>query len=85
MGKLMGDMGARVIKIEPTSGAAERCIGPFKDDEPHPDRSLYFWANNTSKESITLDIESEDGQNIIHKFIAITLIQNSLFLILIVW
>ena len=67
MGKLMGDMGARVIKIEPTSGAAERCIGPFKDDEPHPDRSLYFWANNTSKESITLDIETEDGQNIIRE------------------
>ena len=52
MGKLMGDMGARVIKIEPMGGVSERQIGPFIDDEPHPDRSLFFWSHNTSKESL---------------------------------
>ena len=36
MGKLMGDMGARVIKIEPLQGSPERDIGPFKDDNPDP-------------------------------------------------
>ena len=36
MGKLMGDMGARVIKIEPPKGSPERNIGPFKDDKPGP-------------------------------------------------
>ena len=49
MGKLMGDMGARVIKIEPLGGAIERQIGPFMHDDPHPDRSLFFWSHNTSK------------------------------------
>ena len=64
MGKLMGDMGARVIKIEPPSGARARSIGPFFNDEDDPEYSLYFWANNTSKESITLNLESEGGQSI---------------------
>ena len=33
MGKLMGDMGARVIKVEPIGGSDTRSIGPFKDDQ----------------------------------------------------
>lgn len=65
MGKLMGDMGARVIKIEPMGGSAERQIGPFMDDEPHPDRSLYFWSHNTSKESLEINIEDSEGQKVI--------------------
>ena len=40
MGKLMGDMGARVVKIEPLKGSPERNIGPFKDDKPDPNSSL---------------------------------------------
>ena len=66
IGKLMGDMGARVIKIEPINGSQERNFGPFKDDNPNPNQSLYFWANNTSKESLSLDIESEAGNKIIN-------------------
>ena len=65
MGKLMGDMGARVIKIEPLGGALERQIGPFMHDEPHPDRSLFFWAHNTSKESLEINIETPEGQEVI--------------------
>ena len=65
MGKLMGDMGARVIKIEPLGGSIERQIGPFMHDEPHPDRSLFFWAHNTSKESLEINIETPEGQAVI--------------------
>ena len=71
MAKLMGDMGARVIKIEPLGGASERQIGPFMDDDPHPDRSLFFWAHNTSKESLELNIETPEGQKIIKRLAAI--------------
>ena len=46
MGKLMGDMGARVIKVEPIGGSETRNIGPFKDDEINKNQSLYFWSNN---------------------------------------
>lgn len=64
MGKLMADMGALVIKIEPPGGDPARHIGPFVDNIPDPNRSLHFWANNTSKKSITLDIHSRTGQTI---------------------
>jgi crotonobetainyl-CoA:carnitine CoA-transferase CaiB-like acyl-CoA transferase len=60
-GKLLGDLGADVVKIEPPGGEATRRVGPFLDDIPHPDRSLAFWYYNTSKRGITLDIETADG------------------------
>jgi benzylsuccinate CoA-transferase BbsE subunit len=69
MGKLMGDMGARVVKIEPLQGSPERNIGPFKDDKPDPNSSLYFWARNTSKESLTVDLESPKGIAIVKKLL----------------
>jgi crotonobetainyl-CoA:carnitine CoA-transferase CaiB-like acyl-CoA transferase len=62
--KLLADMGADVLKIEPTSGDESRRIPPFKDDTPHPEKSLYFLHFNTNKRSITLDIETPDGRAI---------------------
>lgn len=61
-GKLLGDMGADVIKIEPPGGDASRNEGPFYKDNPHPERSLYWMSLNTSKRGITLDIRTMDGQ-----------------------
>jgi crotonobetainyl-CoA:carnitine CoA-transferase CaiB-like acyl-CoA transferase len=61
-GKLLGDLGADVVKIEPPGGEPCRHVGPFLDDVPHPERSLSFWYYNTSKRGITLDIETADGQ-----------------------
>ncbi len=58
-GQLLADMGARVLKIEPPKGAGARHRGPFKDDKPDPNCSLYFWAYNTNKESLTLDLSAE--------------------------
>ena len=69
-GKLMGDMGADVIKIEPLGGAAERQIGPFYQDVPHAERSLHFWHYNTSKRGITLNLETEDGVKLFRKLVA---------------
>jgi crotonobetainyl-CoA:carnitine CoA-transferase CaiB-like acyl-CoA transferase len=66
-GKLMGDLGADVIKIEPPGGEATRTIGPFLSDIPHPERSLSFWHYNTSKRGITLNLETEDGRNLFRR------------------
>jgi crotonobetainyl-CoA:carnitine CoA-transferase CaiB-like acyl-CoA transferase len=60
-GKLLGDLGADVVKIEPPGGEPCRRIGPFLDDIPHPERSLSFWYYNTSKRGITLNLETADG------------------------
>ena len=67
LGKLMGDFGADVIKIEPPGGECTRTVGPFYEDMPNRERSLYFWHYNTSKRGITLDLETEDGRQLFRK------------------
>ena len=71
-GKLMADMGADVIKVEPPGGVEERKIGPFYKDVPHPERSLHFWHYNTSKRGITLNLETEDGRALFRKLVTTT-------------
>ncbi|HEY2042401.1 MAG TPA: CoA transferase, partial [Jatrophihabitans sp.] len=69
-GKLLGDLGADVIKIEPPGGEPCRHTGPFLDDIPHPERSLSFWYYNTSKRGITLDINKADGRDLFRRLAA---------------
>jgi crotonobetainyl-CoA:carnitine CoA-transferase CaiB-like acyl-CoA transferase len=69
-GKLLGDLGADVVKIEPPGGEPSRHIGPFLDDIPHPERSLSFWYYNTSKRGITLDLETADGRGLFRRLAA---------------
>jgi len=66
--KLLADMGADVVKIEPPGGDSARRTPPFKNDVPHPEKSLYFLHYNTNKRGITLDLESPDGQAIFLEF-----------------
>jgi benzylsuccinate CoA-transferase BbsE subunit len=61
-GKMLADMGADVVRVEPPEGAATRRIGPFLEDNPHPERSLHFWHYNTNKRSVTVDLDRGDGQ-----------------------
>jgi crotonobetainyl-CoA:carnitine CoA-transferase CaiB-like acyl-CoA transferase len=61
-GKLLGDLGADVVKIEPPGGELCRHVGPFLDDIPDPERSLSFWYYNTSKRGITLSLEAAGGR-----------------------
>ncbi len=69
-GKLMGDLGADVVKIEPPGGEPNRHVGPFLDDIPHPDRSLSFWYYNTSKRAITLNLDTPDGRALFRRLAA---------------
>jgi len=66
-GKLLGDLGADVIKVERPGGDPVRNHGPFYHDEPHPERSLFWFAFNTNKRGITLNIETADGQEIFRR------------------
>ncbi|MEZ5815643.1 MAG: CoA transferase [Hyphomicrobiaceae bacterium] len=70
-GKLMGDLGADVVKIEPPGGEAARRVGPFYEDIPDPNRSLSFWYYNTSKRGITLDLETADGRAMFGRLAAV--------------
>ena len=69
-GKLLADMGADVVKVEPPGGCRTRGYEPFLDDEPHPERSLYFWHYNTSKRSLLLDLEQDEGREAFRRLVA---------------
>ena len=69
-GKLLADMGADVVKIEPPGGQETRTVGPFFEDLPHRERSLSFWHYNTSKRGITLSLETEDGRSLFRRLAA---------------
>ncbi|GAB4326468.1 MAG: CaiB/BaiF CoA-transferase family protein [Dehalococcoidia bacterium] len=60
-GKLLADMGADVVKVEPPAGSSARRVGPFVKDIPGPNRSLNFWYYNTNKRSAVLDFEGDAG------------------------
>ena len=68
-GKLLGDLGADVVKIEKPGGDPARKLEPFYHDEPDPEKSLFWFALNTSKRGITLDIETADGRGIFKKLV----------------
>jgi len=68
-GKLLGDLGADVIKIERPGGDSARSLGPFYHDELDPEKSLFWFAFNTSKRGITLDIETADGQELFKRLV----------------
>ena len=62
--RLLADMGADVIKVEPPAGDEGRRIGPFYNDLPHHDRSLFFWFYNLNKRSLTLDLTRPRGREL---------------------
>jgi crotonobetainyl-CoA:carnitine CoA-transferase CaiB-like acyl-CoA transferase len=68
-GKLLADMGADVVTIEPPGGSVTRRVGPFAGDLPDVNRSLPFWYFNTSKRAITLDIEAPEGQSLLQRLV----------------
>jgi benzylsuccinate CoA-transferase BbsE subunit len=61
-GKLLADLGADVIRVEPPAGDASRRIAPFYQDEPGLERSLFHWHFNANKRGITLDLSTTDGR-----------------------
>ncbi len=68
-GKVLGDFGADVIKVEPPGGSRARNLGPFYQDTPHPEKSLFWFACNTSKRGITLDLTRADGLEIFRRLV----------------
>ena len=68
---MLGDLGADVIKVErPVSGDETRGWGPPFVGEPYgpyPGESAYFIAANRNKRSVTVNIQSKEGREIIRK------------------
>jgi crotonobetainyl-CoA:carnitine CoA-transferase CaiB-like acyl-CoA transferase len=64
----LAQMGAEVIKLEPPRGGdSSRATGPFflgADD------SLFYQTFNLGKRSLTLDLKTREGQEILHRLVA---------------
>jgi len=68
-GKILADLGVDVVKIERPGGDPSRRTGPFWADIPHPEKSLYWFAYNSNKRGITLNIETADGKGILKELV----------------
>ncbi|MDY6933730.1 MAG: CoA transferase [Spirochaetota bacterium] len=68
--KLLGDMGAEVIKIEePGMGDKARKRGPFLQNTSHREKSGLFLYLNTNKLGITLNINTEEGAGVFKELV----------------
>lgn len=70
---MLADQGARVVKIEPPGGDTTRLFGPFAPGQvgvPEGGYGGYFGSTNRNKESIVLDLKSEDGREVLKRLVA---------------
>ena len=63
--KLLADFGADVVKVERPGGDPGRLLPPFFHDETDPEKSLLFLYLNTNKRSVTLNLKSRRGRQIL--------------------
>lgn len=61
-GKLLADLGAEVIKVEPPQGSGPRHVGPYSGGVPDIEKSIGFWYYNAGKRSVVVDLDSADGR-----------------------
>ncbi len=68
--RMLGDLGADVVKIEPPGGDRARRLGPFAGDEPDPSKSLTWFAYNTNKRGVTLGLDTADGRDLFRRLVS---------------
>lgn len=70
--KLMAQLGADVVLVEPIEGSASRREGPFIDDKAHSEHSLQFAYLNQGKRGLGLDLKSSHGRDIFKQLVSDT-------------
>lgn len=60
--KMLADIGAEVIKVEPPNGDLTRRRGPFPNDQPDPEKSGIFIYLNTNKRGVVADLKTAEGR-----------------------
>jgi crotonobetainyl-CoA:carnitine CoA-transferase CaiB-like acyl-CoA transferase len=63
--KLMADLGAEVVKVEPPAGDLARRRGPFPDDKSNPEQSGLFIYLNTNKRGVTAALTKPEGRELL--------------------
>ena len=62
-GRVLADLGADVIKVEPPDGSPTRLKGPFYQDRVDREHSLFWYSYSLNKRSVTMDLESAEGKS----------------------
>ncbi len=65
-GRLLADLGAQVVRIEPPDGAPTRSFPPLASDGT----SLWFAHRNSNKSGLSLDVSTPDGSATLHELAA---------------
>ena len=68
-GKILRDLGADVITVEPLDGSDARRFGPYANDTPGLETSLAWWAHNRDKRSLALDVRTDAGRDILARLL----------------
>jgi formyl-CoA transferase len=66
---MLADLGARVIKVESPAGDDTRGWGPPFLDRDGARESTYFLSANRNKESIALDLRSDEGRDTLRRLV----------------
>jgi crotonobetainyl-CoA:carnitine CoA-transferase CaiB-like acyl-CoA transferase len=67
--KLLADLGADVIKVEPPQGDLSRRRGPFPEDRPDPEKSGLFTYLNVNKRGVVADLTTADGRELLSRLL----------------
>ncbi len=67
--KMIADLGAEVIKVEPPGGDLTRHRGPFPNDQPDPEKSGLFIYLNANKRGVTVDLGQSEGRELLGRLL----------------
>ena len=68
-GKILADLGADVIQVEPPGGSAARNIGPYYRADVDREKSLFWWAYAANKRGVTLNVNTADGRALLKRLV----------------
>src|SRR5919202_6783603 len=68
-GRILADLGADVVKVEPPGGDPGRRVPPFALDRPDLDASLSWLAANAGKRGITCNLGSPTGRELFRRLV----------------
>jgi crotonobetainyl-CoA:carnitine CoA-transferase CaiB-like acyl-CoA transferase len=68
--RVLGELGADVIKVEPREGDPARAKGPYYKNEENPELSLWWWTLNAGKRAVTCELRLEAGRELARKLVA---------------
>ena len=68
-GRILADLGADVVKVEPPEGDSARSRPPFIGGRAGPDRGVWWIALNANKRGVSIDLARADGREALRRLV----------------